>query len=277
MNDLNNISWQESLLRKHTHKEKLNRQDFEDLRSADWQYYLPINNCGSALIFGSGLGVIPIALSKQYSNILVLDNNQKKIELLKKRIKSSSLTNVHTSLISSIKNLSLKDKSFDMVFWNANNTFDKSLNAKSIVSFVSQYVKDNGILCISLRNHYSLIDRIFSDSDLLDNNSIKLKQCKSILNNLSYHLICILCPLPHIKGIPLFYIPTDNNDCLNYFLRVLSVRFLGISPELKRFYKIEYALTKIVIMICNFFSLGSIIKYFLPGYMIIAEKTSSDS
>jgi len=272
-----NILWQDELLRRYTLKQNHNRQDFEDLRSADWKYYLPNSNCKSALVFGSGLGTVPIALADYYKNISVLDSDSEKISLLKSRTKFHPSANINTFLKSSIKKLPFRSKSFDLVFWNADNSFDSSLSIQNLTKHISNYVKDDGVLCMSLQNYYSLVDRVSFSSRLINNSSIKLNQCRSLLNKFSFELICILSPLPHFKGIPLFYVPIDNSDCLNYFLRVLSVRLLGISPELKQSYKFEYFFTKIIIMVCKILPLGSIIKYFLPGYMIIAKKIKNDS
>ena len=94
----------------------------------------------------------------------------------------------------------------------------------------------------------------------------------NIFEKYHFDTLQIFTPLPYHIGTPLFYIPIDNPNCLTYFLKVLAIRFLGITPEAKRYYMVEFLIVRIVMWICKYLPLTSIVKHILPGYFIMARK-----
>jgi len=94
---------------------------------------------------------------------------------------------------------------------------------------------------------------------------------KKALQEVGFSEIKFYAPLPQYRT-PLFYIPLDNVNVLNYFFKNIFPLFNMVSPEVKRHYAFQYKVAKIGVKIALIFKLTWLAKFIAPGFSIIAKK-----
>jgi SAM-dependent methyltransferase len=227
-----------------------NERLVEDERSADWLYLLPLTRMWRCLVVGSGWGSVPAALSQRSKHVHVVEENLEKSSLLKYRQRQKPITNLDCCTVSNLKSLPFENESFDLIVLSS--SFSKTtFSLKEVLDRFNPLLKKGGTLVFSLNNRFSF-RRLFS-KEPHDKTAVidSLAGVHEILVKSRFSNIRPYAPLPHINEIPLFTIPLSEREPFDFFLRHTFSLFDAVSPEVKKQYSLEY---------------------FVPGYMIIAEK-----
>lgn len=95
---------------------------------------------------------------------------------------------------------------------------------------------------------------------------------KSILRKEGFSDIQFYAPLPNYRGAPMFYVPLEDRHIINYFFKSIFPLFETVSPQKKRQYLLMYPIAKLATRFILAFRLSFMLKFFVPGYCVIAKK-----
>ena len=249
----------------------------EDPRVADWRYLLPLNRDTRALVLGCGWGAVPIALAETCGTVFAADPAWEKIAFLNVRRRQQRIDNLYPVHVRDGLDLPFAGNYFDMVSvrgfqWRA----AQSVRVRDVVRRVHGLLREGGIAYLSLGNRlgFQHLFRQGRNGSFMSLHTIY--GYRRILQAEGFAGICFYAPLPHYEGIPLFYVPLEEAQALNFFFRNLFPLFEMVSPEVKQAHAFQYAVAKMGVRLALLFKLTSLTKGFFPGFSVIAKKATQD-
>lgn len=257
-------------------KESISRNDAspEDQRIADWRFLLPLSSLSESLIIGTGLGTVPIALTRMCQKVYAVDSSNKKISFLSLRKEQQSLNNLYPLCISDLGELSFPPQSFDLISIQPEREKDLTQERPltQVIDFLKRLLKPNGILHLTVPNSLSpnaVFRRMKSASHWTQQTYFYYRK---ILKEHGFSFVEVYAPLPHFDRTPLFYLPLNSPEIMNFFLNQVLPLIEMVSPESKRAYAKEYRLAKFGLSAVRRFKLARLIPYFVSGYCLLARR-----
>lgn len=247
----------------------------ENQRSADWKYLLPLNQDSNALVFGSGMGTIPISLAESCSKVYAIDSGWHKIVFLNKRKNQQRVKNLYPIYVNGDLNLPFLDHQFDLITvgefgWKGK----KSFQFEDLIQTIDNLLNVDGMLFLSLENRLGFQKFLWRKEEGVFPSLHTIVGYKRILQAKGFINVQIYAPLPSPRGTPLFYLPLDDTQALKFFFQHIFPLFEAVSPEVKQSYDFEYFFAKLTVRVAQIFGLICLTKFFVPGFNIIAQKAS---
>jgi len=274
-----------------------------DERRADWKYLLPLGKDSIALDLGCGWGAIAVALSKMCGKVYAMDATWERISFLNIRKKQQKIDNLFPIHGGDQLEFPFPPSYFDLISmvgvlewigtWYAHGTpHDAQMEALRCVYY---HLKNNGYLYIGIENRFgfqyllggkdhnglpfvSILPRFMANliskrfaGEPYTTYQYSIYGYKKMLQKVGFSEIKFYAPLPQYRT-PLFYIPLENVNILNYFFKNIFPLFDMVSPEVKKYYTFPYKVAKIGVKIALLFKLTGLAKFFVPGFSIIAKK-----
>jgi SAM-dependent methyltransferase len=269
--------WQKAFFAYTLQKVKNQEKSPEDQRCADWKFLTDFNNQSDILLFGCGLGTIPVSLSLSVRSVLVCDCDRSSLRFINIRKKEQGLDNLFPLYIKNIENCPFKKKSFDGITFLQNSLChnDKPVSFTDMVKTASGFLKDTGTLVLMVDNAFSFTRLLGKTTEKASQSLQTISGYKKTLIREGFTDIRFYAPLPGHGNVPMFYVPLSDHGGTRYFIENIFGFFDMVSPEVKKSYAVEYATAKIAVFIARMIQLTWLMKYFVPGYTIIARKQAS--
>ncbi len=245
----------------------------EDQRIADWRYLLPLHRDSYALVLGSGWGTVPIALAETCGRVYAIDSTWEKIAFVNARRKQQGIDNLYPVYMKGVSSLPFPEKFFDLITMvDFQRHATRSVRFREIVRYLYCLLKEGGRIYFSVDNRLAFqhLFRLVKANATLPIHTIY--GYRHILQEEGFSEIRFYAPLPHYDGIPLFYLPLESSEALNYFFQNIFPLFEMVSPEVKKQYGFQYKLAKIGVRLTLIFRLTNLAKFLVPGFSIIATK-----
>jgi hypothetical protein len=245
----------------------------EDQRMADWKYLLSLNNKSSALVLGCGWGTVPIALSEICANVYAIDTVWEKIVYLNILVGQHRINNLYPIYVSDRYEIPFPKRYFNLITvreyqWSTG----QPVSFRGIVRRVYNLLSEEGVVSFSIGNRLAF-QYLLRRTEKNDRSHFhNIFGYKHILQEEGFSDIQFYAPLPDYDGIPLFYVPVENNRAMAYFFHNIFPLFEMVSPEVKRLYAFDYKIAKIAVRLALSSRLTSLAKFFVPGFIIIAKK-----
>jgi SAM-dependent methyltransferase len=244
----------------------------EDQRMADWCYLLPHKRKNNALILGSGMGIIAIVLSQFYENVYVIDPVWEKLAFLEQRKQSVGRSNIVCIQGDSISDLPFPRYYFDLInisdfMWS----FSSDPLAENIMH-VNELLRPDGVAFFGLKNRYSLLNIFDRQNSTGIISAQSMGRYKKTLGKCGFSVNTFYAPLPFYDGIPLFLLPLEGGNVIDYYFKSIFPLLEMVSPETKKDYAIQYSIIKVAVRFALIFKLTWLARYFVPGFSIIAQK-----
>lgn len=260
------LGWQTALFEYTKTRIANGQMPYEDSRSSDWVYLLNPADRAVSLVMGCGLGEAPLALSRISSKVYAADCDKDRIAFLDLRRQQQQIENVAPVLMKKNAEPSLPAKSFDIVSVREFDWHPESpATLTGVLRHARRWLKSGGQLHLSLANR--LVQPRLQPS-------ITAFGYQGLLKKEGFSDIELYAPLPFGQRAPLFYVPLSDPGLMNCFLRDIFGLFEAASPEVKKTYALEYQLARLGVKAAPFFGLARLIKYFVPGFHVIARKKS---
>ncbi len=247
----------------------------EDIRSADWRYFLPLDRKKDALVVGVGGGTIPMALADHCRMVVGADQDRESLRALCARTQEQGRHNVRPVLLSKRMGLPFAPGSFDSVVATAagTGTYDGA-SLRRFIEHAHALLKPAGVLYLTVGNRLDA-QRLFRPARAAGaSGPCTLGGYKRLLQAAGFVRLRLYAPLPRHDGIPLFHVPLEHPQALRFFLRNVFPLFETVSPEVKRRYAVEYAAAKVGVRLALALKLTGLMKLFVPGFGILAEKAA---
>lgn len=263
--------WDEAIFQYSLNQIKKNERIPEDLRIADWIYFLPESSLENVLVIGAGLGTTPLALASICQHVTCIDSNESQIDILKRRAQSySHLRTFLSDNWAQINNqsyslIAVQDLSLAFQLTHSQTLHDLNNQLHQLLSL-------NGSLQLFLRNKYSIQYLMDRSDHIKQTRFYSLNQYRKMFKKSGFSQVSTYAPIPHFDSIPLFYLPVDYHRALKYFFKVIFPLFEMVSPEVTKQYGLQYQVAKLGANGAMFFHLYPLVKYFLSGYLFIATK-----
>lgn len=246
----------------------------EDQRSADWKYLLPLKSGWHALVLNSNWGAIPVSLAQSCDMVCAVSYNLEKAHLLCMRKQQQGLRNIFPVCVVGVDwNLPFREDSFDVVY--ANNLGFETKNRNRFLSQIRQVrglLKRGGFICLSQPNRLSFQSMIGRWSMNFTTTGHSLAGYKRLLKRTGFKNVMFYGPVPTHDSIPLFYLPLNGHSEIKFFFHSIFPLVETVSPEVKAHYGLQYRIGKATVKIAQLLNMTFVAKYFLPGYLIIAQK-----
>jgi len=266
------LGWQAALYSYNKqHLEEVGIID-EDQRCADWKYLLPLNNKSDLLLLGCGWGAVPVALSEVCGSVYAIDSTWDKIRFLDIRREQQGIENLFPIYGRCDSDIPFPDESFDIVAVNELEGKEKDPQPfrKAVQNF-HRLLKEKGVLYLSLYNRFSFQRLLRRGEKPASSVYHSIFGYKRILKEEGFSKIRFYAPLPRQDGIPLFFVPLNSDQSLNFFFHNIFPLFEAVSPEVKKAYGFQYTIAKVAVHLTPLFLLTFLTKILVPGYGIIAE------
>lgn len=260
-------SWAEALYEENKHR----FQSSEDLfiqspRAFDWTLYLlSLETFKSALVVGEDYGSLSLILAELFDHVTVSHHNPDVLRLIQARASEEKITNLTFIDISAEDPFRFTPHSFDFI-----TVQSVPISIKEMIHAYSPYLKSGGYLRLVLENRWSY--KKLLSFKLRSNNTRTFNGYKQILSQNGFQIKEAFFPVPSHVGIPMFYLPVENDPSIRFFLRHIFPLFDAVSPEMKKKYYLEYALAKCTVRLILMTGTIRLLTYFLPGFMIFSEK-----
>lgn len=269
-------TWQDDYFSHSVERVRNNQPLPEDARSADWSYLLPISSERplKALVIGGGWGTIPIRLTQWYQKVLVVDSESEELSFLQKRKEQGIKGDIEIIDSSNIDSLPIGDQSLDLVCFN-HLSKSKKVEIKEALQVANRLLKNDGTIVLNVGNRWSLQSLLRNDQgdEFLIPRSLPYYQ--RTMARCGFRDVSVYGPIPHHRGIPLFYLPLQNRQGVQHFFKTIFPLLEMVSPESKKAYSLEYSLAKWGVRLGQFLHLTWLSRYLLSGYLIIARKGAS--
>ena len=245
----------------------------EDLRIADWRFYLPLDDNANSLTIGCGWGTLPVALCETCKTVYAVDKSADRIDFLNVRKEQQIIENLYPLCVGDYLSLPFSNGSFDLISI-ADHKFDSKLGDPfcDIVHYAYDLLKDGGCVNVFASNKFSI--RGLLDKDVRKEKKLThtLYGYKNILKKMGFSNIKVYSPLPRYEGISLVNLPIEDARIRKFFFRDILPIFEMVSPESKKAYVLESLVAKIGVPVVNILGLDVLAKFFTPGFNIIAKK-----
>lgn len=262
-----------------------------DYSRADWRFLLPLSKQTKVLDWGSGWGIISLALAKSCGQVLSMDETYEKVRFLNIRKTQEKIDNITTVHAGDLLELPFTDSEFDLIVmngvleWTGVSSHERNpLTAqKKALRSAARCLKNSGILYLGIENRFGynyflgarnhnglrfvgIMPRKLADAYCWLAGKGKYKTLihsfgtyKKLLNEVGFDKLSFYFPVPSYQ-YPSFMIPLEKPPLLKYFINYL------FPVEKKKF---VYTIMKWVA--------GPVVKFHLmpysvPAYAIVARK-----
>ena len=197
------------------------------------------------------------------------------VAFINARRKQQGIDNLFPVYVSGVLDLPFPEKCFDLVAmgdfqWDAT----RSIRFREIARRIHGLLKEGGRVYFSLGNRLAFqhLFGLVKDQTTLPSHTIY--GYRHILQEEDFSEIQFYAPLPHHDGVPLFYVPLEDNRALTFFFRNIFPLFEMVTPEVKRAYAFEYAIAKMGVRLALVLRLTGLTKIFVPGFSVLAKKAA---
>jgi SAM-dependent methyltransferase len=245
----------------------------EDERMADWRFLLPETHGGRTLVLGCGWGTVAVALAKDSEHLCAIDCSWETLAFLNILRKQEQLDNLSLMQANRWPMLPFSDNSFDLIsinpaYWDPEDTTP----LRMVVQHTHRLLERGGMVHLVVGNAWSPVHLLQRAKRQTGPALHAFPEYRQLLQAEGFTEIQMYAPLPHYKGVPLFYVPLDDAGALAFFFHDLFPLFERVSPEVKRVYARYYLLAKVGVWIALQLRLTWLAKFFVPGYHIFARK-----
>ena len=246
----------------------------EDRRVADWIYLVPLSADSVVLVLGCSRKIIPLVLSENCGRVYVVDSNQAEINLLKAQIERQGINNLFPVQSSNILDLKFPPRYFDFISVQGFAVPPgESISFQSLIQQVRPFLREGGVLQVTMGNQLDPRQLIFAKqknpNEPFPHHTYW--DYRRILKSEGFSDVQFHAPLPGYRGIPLFYVPLEDRRAVGFFLRNVFPLCETVSHKRKQAYAIEYGLAKIATRLMLALRLSFLLKFFVPGYSVIAK------
>ena len=296
--------WQQALYEYNSVKVARGAAPEEDQRLADWQYLVPLDRNTVVLVVGSGLGTVPLSFSERVAAVYVVDPVWERVRFLRIRAVQQGIQNVFPFYTGGRFSLPFGAGSFHLVVlkssvpWGAVDDTPRNQRETSqiILKQVHFLLRPGGKLSLVVGNGLSflrLLSLIIRPAMWIPRSIEALKSAlglgqkvhlgsligessllgyRKLLRAGGFTDLDVYAPLPSHTGVPLFSLPLNSGPARRHFFSHIFPLFEMVSPEVKRQYGLQYPIARLGVKLALRFRLTAMVKYFVPGYSIIATK-----
>jgi hypothetical protein len=236
----------------------------EDQRSADWRFFLPQRRWKNALVIGGGWGAVPVALAEMCDRVVVLESDPEKVKMLARR--GVNIGNLEPRELPPSWKLHRSAVLYDLI----SVSVDHPDGLAGVLRFVAGAINERGYLQVQLANRYGFRNVLGLQKSA--KHEIGCRRIFKLLHESGYRNVQVYCPLPRVSGVPLFYLPLEHRQSWRSFFQNIFPLFAAVSPEVKRNYRIEYAVAKFCVRLALVLRLEGLAKYIAPGFLVIAQR-----
>lgn len=236
-----------------------------DVRSSDWRFLVELDGHSRVLVLGVGAGVLPLALAETGAAVYVADDDKESLARLLARAAERELRNVHATAIVAG---AFAAASVDLVAVDP-ACAPALAQLPEIVSFASGVLKEEGILQLSLPNRLALPGVFASQASARGGT---LRSYRRVLRENGFPDCEAYMPLPYYDASPLFLLPVGHPGALRFFLDRLFPLLHAVSPEVKRRYRLPYALARAAVPLLSSLPMAWPIEHIVSGYLILAKR-----
>lgn len=245
----------------------------EDQRIADWRYLLPLAENNVALVLGSGLGYVPMALAEKCKRVYAVDSLWENVSFINSRKTQLQKDNLFPVLVEENTELPFAEDYFDIIalrrfFWGGG----RIKNFRDTIKEVYRLLKIDGIVNLNVENRFSIQNLLSHGRKKKPLYLHTIYGYKKILQSQGFYDIQFFAPLPRYDGVPLFYIPLESVQVMNFFFKNIFPLIETVSPEVKRKYAMEYFVAKAGVRLSLLLKLTGLARLFVPGFSIFAKK-----
>ena len=268
------IGWQQAWFEFNAERTRRGEPLAEDDRAADWTLLLRLKSDASVLVIGCEWATAALTLARRCSRVYATDGAAERVEFLKVRAAQQNVTNIETAAAPARLENRFAGGPFDLiVIRDVPEGWPTSLPI--LIEALKADLKPDGMLFMSVTNSWcplfwlsrSVPSRIPTQS---------LIGCKRQLERAGFGHNKTYGPLPRHWGVSLFHVPLDRSEAVGFFFKKIFPLFEAVSPEVKRGFALEFALAKIAARAAGLPGAARLIKYFLPGFHVIAERNPKD-
>jgi SAM-dependent methyltransferase len=265
-----------------------------DYSRADGKFLLPLTGETKVLDWGSGWGIISLALARTCRYVVSLDEDLQRLRFFLIRIIQSKTDNITLVHGGGSLELPFPDAEFDLVVMNgvlewtgvSSPEKDPFLAHKKALNSVQHCLRGGGIFYLAIENRFGyktimgakdhnglrfvgILPRKLADFYCLLRGKEKYKtpvysfdSYKKLLTDAGFEDITFYLPVPNYFN-PRFIMPLNDLQVLSYYMDYL----FPLPLEKSNF---SYSIIR---MIGKFLMRLHLIHYFVPGYVIICKKT----
>jgi hypothetical protein len=227
------------------------------------------------MVIGCGLGTAPMAASSIYKEVVALDRSKNKIDFLTIRAAERGATNIKAEHINDFSEIDPQSRAFDLI--SIASPEDLGVEGKTLRKAVARaagLLKNGGVLRLNCRNALSPRFIMKSEGNAVVGTSLTLAGYTGILHRAGFSGIKVYAPFPDYTGIPMFYVPLDSAEAVDYFYKIIFSLFDMVSPEVKKSRALEYGAAKLAVgFLCRAGWAKGLMKFFLPGFMFLAVRS----
>lgn len=242
----------------------------EDERIVDWRYLLPIDAGSVVLVLGCGLGTVPVVLSQTCKKVYVTDPSWENIRFLNIRRKQQGINNLFPFYTRDLLNLPFPEGSFDLIVLRSSEC-GISVQLGRLIRHFRGLLKVGGRVSLSLANRLAF-HRLFGKGRRESLTIHTIYGYKKLLRQEGFTDIQFYAPLPNHNGVPLFCVPVEDRNAVDYFLRNVFPLVETVPAEVKRAHALEYAVARAGVRLALRHGLTGLVKLFVPGFNIIARR-----
>jgi len=274
-----------------------------DERRADWKYLLPLSPDSRVLDLGCGWGAAAIALSQICGQVVAMDATWERVQFLDIRCRQDQIDNLYPIHGGDTLTFPFPDGYFDLVVlvgvleWFGESypgLAPREAQLKALHN-LWRLLKPGGHLYIAIENRFGydyligrpdhngipfvgLLPRRLADwlsrwhtGQPFRTYQYSMWGYQKLLQTAGFDQIQFYGDLPQYRH-PHFYIPLKGDIIFNYFLTHLWELFVAGTPERVREYRWAFRMAKIGVSIARRLHLGSLARYLVPGFSIIAQR-----
>ncbi|GAC1560498.1 MAG: hypothetical protein NVS2B7_34940 [Herpetosiphon sp.] len=269
--------WSTALYRHALAEAAAGRAPIEDERAADWQYLLPLEATWQVLVMGCGWGTIPIALARNVGHVVAMDRDAERIHYLDVRRRQQALGNVEARLAGTIGEAGVAKGSLHLVSVREFPQREGRVAAfGEVARDVYELLRPGGFVQFSLANRLTPMCLMRGDRERMGQPVHSLGGYRRLLRQAGFSEIEVYLPLPHHDKVPMFYVPWDDVQALQFFLRSLFPLFERVAPNVRQSYARQYALAQLGVQAAVRMRLARIARHVMPGFCIFARKGLDD-
>jgi SAM-dependent methyltransferase len=284
-------------------RDKRNYNIVGDERRADWKFLVPLTKDSVVMDLGSGWGANAVALSEVCGRVYAVDATWERVRFLNIRKKQQNIDNLFPVHGGDRLMFPFPDDYFDLIsmvgvlewigtWYSDLKPRDAQLKA---LRMINKLLRRGGCLYIGIENRFgynylmggrdhnrlrfvSLLPRFLSNiiskkfaGEPYTTYQYSMYGYKRMLREAGFSEMQFYAPLPQYRS-PIYYIPLDNVNSMEYFLKYMFGKFEMTSPDARKYYAVQYKVAKVGVKIALLLRLTGLARFIVPGFSIIARK-----
>ena len=244
-------------------------RSLDDARAADWTYLVRLGPESRVLLSGPQLLVTAAALAERAGEVWVATADSGEARVLKgwrRQLRSGRVRIIDADLS---RGIPFADGTLDLVSIRAGASpfQDVAADAARVLrpGGTARFVADNRLFPKQLAG----ADR--------SGRAHTIAGYRRILGRAGLTGIRCFAALPRHTQTPLCLVPLESRTAVELFLRDVFPVFATVSPEVKRAHALEYMLARAGVWVMTRARLGGLLKWFVPGYLILARRPALDA